>query len=282
MHYYPHLIYKENIMKLFKMIKNFFIRLFRRNFLNIENIVNYIFSTESLPEPLDNDKEFELVKAFQEQNDISAKSELIEHNLRLVMYIAKRFENKKLDMQDLVSVGSIGLIKAVDSYKPDKNIKLATYASRCIENEILMYLRKVNKSLNDLSLDDTLVNDDEGNNLTLGEIIPDNKIAYEEIELKDQKSYLIQSISKLSDREKLIMSMRYGLNGYEELTQKEVADYMNISQSYISRLEKKILHKLKREMQKKYVKKEINISFFIVNIQIKHIMDGLNCFHHIK
>lgn len=250
MHYYPHLIYKENIMKLFKMIKNFFIRLFRRNFLNIENIVNYIFSTESLPEPLDNDKEFELVKAFQEQNDISAKSELIEHNLRLVMYIAKRFENKKLDMQDLVSVGSIGLIKAVDSYKPDKNIKLATYASRCIENEILMYLRKINKSLNDLSLDDTLVNDDEGNNLTLGEIIPDNKIAYEEIELKDQKSYLIQSISKLSDREKLIMSMRYGLNGYEELTQKEVADYMNISQSYISRLEKKILHKLKREMQK--------------------------------
>ena len=236
-------------MKFFKMIKNFFIRLFRRNFLNIENIVNYIFSTESLPEPLDNDKEFELVKAFQEQNDISAKSELIEHNLRLVMYIAKRFENKKLDMQDLVSVGSIGLIKAVDSYKPDKNIKLATYASRCIENEILMYLRKVNKSLNDLSLDDTLVNDDEGNNLTLGEIIPDNKIAYEEIELKDQKSYLIQSISKLSDREKLIMSMRYGLNGYEELTQKEVADILGISQSYISRIEKKVIAHLEKLMK---------------------------------
>ena len=237
-------------MRLFRIVKNFFTRLFRHDFLNVDSIVNYIFSSESLPEPLDNDRESELVRAFQEHNDISAKSELIEHNLRLVMYIAKRFENKKLDMQDLVSVGSIGLIKAVDSYKPDKNIKLATYASRCIENEILMYLRKANKSINDLSLDDTLSSDDEGNNLTLGEIIPDSKIAYEEIELKDQKSYLIQSISKLNDREKLIMSMRYGLNGHKELTQKEVADYMNISQSYISRLEKKILHKLKREMQK--------------------------------
>ncbi len=237
-------------MKLFRIIKNFFTRLFRHDFLNVESIVNYIFSSESLPEPLDSERESELVMAFQEHNDISAKSELIEHNLRLVMYIAKRFENKKLDMQDLVSVGSIGLIKAVDSYKPDKNIKLATYASRCIENEILMYLRKANKSINDLSLDDTLSSDDEGNNLTLGEIIPDSKIAYDEIELKDQKSYLIQSISKLNDREKLIMSMRYGLNGHKELTQKEVADYMNISQSYISRLEKKILHKLKREMQK--------------------------------
>lgn len=237
-------------MKLFRIIKNFFTRLFRHDFLNVESVVNYIFSSESLPEPLDSERESELVLAFQEHNDISAKSELIEHNLRLVMYIAKRFENKKLDMQDLVSVGSIGLIKAVDSYKPDKNIKLATYASRCIENEILMYLRKANKSINDLSLDDTLSSDDEGNNLTLGEIIPDSKIAYDEIELKDQKSYLIQSISKLNDREKLIMSMRYGLNGHKELTQKEVADYMNISQSYISRLEKKILHKLKREMQK--------------------------------
>lgn len=237
-------------MRLFRIVKNFFTRLFRHDFLNVESIVNYIFSSESLPEPLDNDRESELVRAFQEHNDISAKSELIEHNLRLVMYIAKRFENKKLDIQDLVSVGSIGLIKAVDSYKPDKNIKLATYASRCIENEILMYLRKANKSINDLSLDDTLSSDDEGNNLTLGEIIPDSKIVYEEIELKDQKSYLIQSIEKLNDREKLIMSMRYGLNGHKELTQKEVADYMNISQSYISRLEKKILHKLKREMQK--------------------------------
>ena len=148
----------------------------------------------------------------------------------------------------MVSVGSIGLIKAVDSYKLDKNIKLATYASRCIENEILMYLRKANKSINDLSLDDTLVNDDEGNNLTLAEIIPDTHQIGEEVELKDQKEYLLRAISKLCEREKQIMCMRYGLNGFEELTQKEVADTMNISQSYISRLEKKILNKLKKDM----------------------------------
>ena len=187
---------------------------------------------------------------FQDNNNQQAKAELIEHNLRLVMYIAKRFEGKKLDIQDLVSVGSIGLIKAVDSYKLDKNIKLATYASRCIENEILMYLRKVNKTINDLSLDDSLISDDEGNNLTLGEMIPDEFSTYDEIELKDQKSYLLQSIEQLSKREKQIMYMRYGLHGYDELTQKEVADLMNISQSYISRLEKKILHKLKVDMSK--------------------------------
>ena len=207
-----------------------------------------MFTAESLPEPLSADTEAELVKNFQDNNDIDAKSKLIEHNLRLVMYIAKRFEGNKLDIQDLVSVGSIGLIKAVDSYKLDKNIKLATYASRCIENEILMYLRKVNKTINDLSLDDGLVNDEEGNNLTLGEMIPDEKLVYDEVELKDQKSYLLQSIEKLNKREKIIMCMRYGLNGYDELTQKEVADTMNISQSYISRLEKKILNKLKNEM----------------------------------
>jgi len=235
-------------MNLFFKIKQFILSLFKHNLLSSENIVNYIFSNESLPEPLEQDRESELVVRFQEQNDLSAKSELIEHNLRLVMYIAKRFESQKLELPDLVSVGSIGLIKAVDSYKVDKNIKLATYASRCIENEILMYLRKVNKSINDLSLDDSLVNDDEGNNLTLGEIIPDDKQVYDEIELQDQKNYLLESIQKLTGREKKIMCMRYGLNGYDELTQKEVADSMNISQSYISRLEKKILNKLKREM----------------------------------
>lgn len=231
-------------------IKNFFKKLFKRDFLSPDSIVNYIFAAESLPEPLSMERENSLVRAFQDDHDLSAKSELIEHNLRLVMYIAKRFENNKLDMQDLVSVGSIGLIKAVDSYKLDKNIKLATYASRCIENEILMYLRKVNKSINDLSLDDSLSSDDEGNSLTLAEIIPDDKKAYDEIEMKDQKNYLMKCISKLNEREKTIMCMRYGLCGYDELTQKEVADSMNISQSYISRLEKKILHKLKVQMQK--------------------------------
>ena len=241
-------------MKIFNIIKNFFIKLynklFKTGFLNPESIVNYMFSAETLPEPLSIEEESSLVLSFQNNSDLSAKSKLIEHNLRLVMYIAKKFENNRLDMQDLVSVGSIGLIKAVDSYKLDKNIKLATYASRCIENEILMYLRKANKSINDLSLDDGLVNDEEGNNLTLGEMIPDDKLITDEMELNDQKIYIINAIRQLSDREQKIMCMRYGLNGYEELTQKEVADTMNISQSYISRLEKKILNKLKKDMLK--------------------------------
>jgi len=241
-------------MKLFIIIKNFFknlyYKLFKSNFLDIENIVNYMFTAESLPEPLSSEEECSLVTMFQNNSDLSAKSKLIEHNLRLVMYIAKKFENNRLDMQDLVSVGSIGLIKAVDSYKLDKNIKLATYASRCIENEILMFLRKANKSINDLSLDDGLVNDEEGNNLSLGEMIPDDKSITEEMERNDQKIYIINAIKQLNDREQKIMCMRYGLNGYDELTQKEVADTMNISQSYISRLEKKILNKLKKDMLK--------------------------------
>ena len=166
------------------------------------------------------------------------------------MYIAKKFESPKLDLEELVSVGSIGLIKAVDSYKLDKNIKLATYASRCIENEILMYLRKANKSINDLSLDDSLVHDDEGNSLTLGEIIPDNNLVTDQVEFKDEKQILLNAIKGLNEREYKIMCMRYGLNGNDELTQKEVADTMNISQSYISRLEKKIIKKLKHELNK--------------------------------
>lgn len=243
---------KEKLKQITQNIKLFFKRLyfkiFKTDFLRPENLVNYIFTAESLPEPLDITSEQSLVKDFQENNDLSAKAKLIEHNLRLVMYIAKRFESKKLSLEDLVSVGSIGLIKAVDSYKLDKNIKLATYASRCIENEILMYLRKVNKSINDMSLDDILAGDDEGNNLTLGETIPDPKPAYENIEFENEKKYLLQCINTLNDREKRIMCMRYGLNGFDEQTQKEVADSMNISQSYISRLEKKILNKLHHQM----------------------------------
>ncbi len=241
-------------MKIFNIIKNFFIKLynklFKTNFFDIESIVNYMFTAETLPEPLSIEEESSLVMSFQNNADLSAKSKLIEHNLRLVMYIAKKFESNRLDMQDLVSVGSIGLIKAVDSYKLDKNIKLATYASRCIENEILMFLRKANKSINDLSLDDGLVNDEEGNSLSLGEMIPDDKSITDEMELNDQKIYIINAIKELNDREQKIMCMRYGLNGYDELTQKEVADTMNISQSYISRLEKKILNKLKKDMLK--------------------------------
>lgn len=229
-------------------IKLFILKIFKKDFLSPESIVNYMFTAESLPEPLKIETEIELVKDFQENNSQIAKSKLIEHNLRLVMYIAKKFESKKLDLQDLVSVGSIGLIKAVDSYKLDKNIKLATYASRCIENEILMYLRKVNKTINDVSLDDSLQSNEDGTSLSLGEMIPDDYSVYEEVELKDQKTYLLQVVENLNNREKVIISMRYGLNGYNELTQKEVADIMNISQSYISRLEKNILKKLRIEM----------------------------------
>ena len=242
--------------KIFSKIKLWLINLIakirNKNFLNLDNMVNYMYSAETLPAPLPLETEAELVKNFQEGNDLSAKAKLIEHNLRLVMYIAKRFENNKLDIQDLISVGSIGLIKAVDSYNLDKNIKLATYASRCIENEILMFLRKASKSVNDLSLDDGLINDDEGNSLSLSELIPDDKSISDEIENKDQKKFLIRTINKLNKREKIIMCLRYGLNGYDELTQKEVADIMNISQSYISRLEKKILSKLKQEMSKNF------------------------------
>ena len=239
---------KEFFKKIYNKIKFFILKLIKKDFLSPENIVNYMFTAESLPDPLSTETETILIKNFQENNDLSCKSKLIEHNLRLVLYIAKKFENTKLSIEDLVSVGSIGLIKAVDSYKLDKNIKLATYASRCIENEILMYLRKANKSINDLSLDDNLTNSEENDGLSLGEMIPDDFSLSEAVELNDQKMFLLKIIENLNKREKVIISMRYGLNGYEELTQKEVADIMNISQSYISRLEKNILKKLKYEL----------------------------------
>lgn len=243
----------SKIKTILKSIKNFFSHLISKftqiDLLDSESIVNYIYSNESLPEPLKADEEYTTLLEMQNGSE-TAKSKLIEHNLRLVMYIAKKFENNRLELQDLVSVGSIGLIKAINSYKLDKNIKLATYASRCIENEILMYLRKVNKSINDLSLDSALPSDDEGDNLSLGELIPDETQISEEVEKKDQQNYMMDIVSELNDRDKEIMFMRYGLEGRDELTQKEVADLMNISQSYISRLEKKILHKLKIEMTK--------------------------------
>ncbi len=237
-------------MNIIKKIKQFFYKLFNPHFLDVESIVNYVFTAESLPEPLKIDDEIELVRAYTEAGNLSAKSKLIEHNLRLVMFISKKFENNKADMEELISIGSLGLIKAVESYKLDKNTKFATYASRCIENEILMYLRKIKKSINDISLDDALSNEEEEKGLTLGEMIPDENPPYLEVELNDEKKFLINAISQLNDREQIIMNMRYGLNGQDELTQKEVADLMNISQSYISRLEKKILHKLKIEMNK--------------------------------
>ena len=235
-------------MKILEFIKKIFTRFFKHRLTDAESVVNFIFTAQNLPEPLSNDDETDCLDRLINSHDLDAKSTLIEHNLRLVMYIAKKFENNRLDMQDLVSVGSIGLIKAVDSYKPDKNIKLATYASRCIENEILMFIRKANKTINDLSLDDSMTSEDDETGLSLGEVIPDTKEMYSSIELEDQKKYLLQAIERLNDREREIMCMRYGINGYDEQTQKEIADSMNISQSYISRLEKKILHKLRKQI----------------------------------
>jgi RNA polymerase sporulation-specific sigma factor len=180
-----------------------------------------------------------------------AKKCLIEHNLRLVVYIAKRFDNTGVGVEDLISIGTIGLIKAINSYKPDKNIKLATYASRCIENEILMYLRKSNKTKAEVSIDEPLNVDWDGNELLLSDILgTDEDVIYKDIENEAERKILNSAIAKLSERERRIVDLRYGLsdrNG-EEMTQKEVADLLGISQSYISRLEKKIIRRLKKEM----------------------------------
>jgi len=237
-------------MNLLKKIKNIFSNIF--NFCNddLNDLVNYIFSSETLPEPLPNKEEETYINMLNTVNKDFARSKLIEHNLRLVLYIAKRFESKKVELEDLVSVGVIGLVKAVDSFNADKNIKIATYASRCIENEILMHLRKVNRTQNDMSLDEPLSVDEEGSELVISDIIPSDVETYDIVELEDEKKYLISTLSTLNEREKEIIILRYGLNGQDELTQKEVADLMDISQSYISRLEKKILKKLKTTMYK--------------------------------
>ena len=215
-----------------------------------ENIVNYINSGESLPSPFTAEEEAELV-AKMESGEEAVKSTLIEHNLRLVVYIARRFANTGVDLDDLISVGTIGLIKAVSSFSGEKKVKLATYASRCIENEILMHLRKVVKLKNEVSFEDPLNTDYDGNELVLSDVMgSDADAVYKKIEGGVESGLLKEALSKLSGREKEIMEMRYGLNGGEELTQKEVADLMGISQSYISRLEKKIIVRLKKEFSK--------------------------------
>lgn len=237
-------------MNIFNRIKYLLNKFINPIFNDTHDIVNYIFSNDSLPAPLGEHDENVYVNMLGSINDEYARAKLIEHNLRLVLYIAKKFESPKAELEDLVSVGAIGLVKAVDSFKPDKNIKLATYASRCIENEILMHLRKVSKTLNEISLDEPLSIDDEGSELVIGDILPSSKDCYQEVENEDQKKFLLNTLSSLDTRERDIMIMRYGLYGQDELTQKEVAELLNISQSYISRLEKKILKKLKLSMSK--------------------------------
>lgn len=218
-----------------------------------EGGIHYIGGNDILPAPLSTDKEGECIKNLIENNDEEAKSTLIEHNLRLVVYIAKKFDNTGVGVEDLISIGTIGLIKGINTFKPDKNIKLATYASRCIENEILMYLRKNNKTKLEVSIDEPLNVDWDGNELLLSDILgTDEDVISKGIESEVEKKLLYKAIEKLNHREKVIVEMRYGLNNKdgEEMTQKEVADSLGISQSYISRLEKKIIKRLKREILK--------------------------------
>ena len=218
--------------------------------LNSENLMCYVCGNKALPQPLEPDEEVVLLEEAKAGNQ-TARDKLVEHNLRLVVYIAKQFESSGIELEDLISIGAIGLIKAVKTYSLDKNIKLATYASRCIENEILMQLRKNTRTKNEISLDEPLSNDGEGNELLLADIISiDEESVSKNLEVSSEKQILMSILSKLDTREQMIMHLRFGLVGNEEKTQKEVADMMGISQSYISRIEKKILGKLRKKLEK--------------------------------
>ena len=210
----------------------------------------YIGGSDVLPPPLSPEEEKDLLEQLMLENE-DAKTILIERNLRLVVYSAKKFENAGINVEDLISIGAIGLIKAVNTFNPDRNIKLATYASRCIENEILMYLRRSSKIKSEVSFDEPLNVDWDGNELLLSDILgTDNDIVYNHIEEEVNRKLLIYALKKLTSREKQIMEMRFGLVSGREMTQKEVADKMGISQSYISRLEKKIISRLRKEIKK--------------------------------
>ena len=212
--------------------------------LKHENYILYLGSTDILPPPLKKEEEIEFVKLAQE-GDIAARNKLIEHNLRLVVFLSKKYENTKIDLEDLVSIGTIGLIKGVNTYRLDKNIKLATYASRCIDNEILMYLRKTKKKRTEISFEDSLSYDADGNELHLEDVLgTEADIVTRGLEEKLDKKLLYTEVAKLKGRDKDIIEYRYGLNGKKEMTQKEVAKLMGISQSYISRIEKKVIKKL--------------------------------------
>ncbi len=210
----------------------------------------YINGPDVLPQPLDSEEEARLIE--EKETDPSVASVLVEHNLRLVVYIAKKFENTGIGIEDLISIGTIGLIKAINTFKSDKNIKLATYASRCIENEILMYIRKSSNQRTEMSIDEPLNTDWDGNELLLSDILGgDEDIVYKNIENEEERRILLEAVSTLCERDREIISRRFALNGGKEYTQKEVADQMGISQSYISRLEKKIIDKLKRDISAK-------------------------------
>ncbi|MEG1848432.1 MAG: RNA polymerase sporulation sigma factor SigE [Lachnospiraceae bacterium] len=222
-------------------------------FMAKQGDIHYIGGSEVLPPPLEGERESKVIGDLGTEYDGEAKSILIEHNLRLVVYIAKKFDNTGVGVEDLISIGTIGLIKAINTFNPTKNIKLATYASRCIENEILMYLRRNNKTKLEVSIDEPLNVDWDGNELLLSDILgTDEDVIYKDIENEAERKILKKAINKLSERERTIVNLRFGLdtrNG-DEMTQKEVAVLLGISQSYISRLEKKIMKRLKKEMVK--------------------------------
>ena len=238
---------KFNLKYYMNKVKNIWGKLFE----SAENILLYLNSGESLPDILSEEDEKYYIEMLSSEDSELAKQKLIEHNLRLVVYVAKKFPSADVDVEDLISIGSLGLIKAINSYKADKNIKIATYASKCIENEILMYLRKISKQKQVISLDEPLNVDSEGNELVLFDLLPsENDCPQESMEKSTEKQILWKVINKLNQREKEIMVLRFGLSGGEELTQKEVADSLGISQSYISRLEKKIVIRIKKEITK--------------------------------
>lgn len=234
---------KQRVLKWMHLVKIYLIK-------KLSNEVYYIGGSESLPPPLTPEEEAELLEKL-ENEDYSVRTTLIERNLRLVAYIARKFDNTGVGMEDLISIGTIGLIKAVKTFKLNKNIKLATYASRCIENEILMHLRRSNKTKGDISLDEPLNTDWDGNELLLSDILgTEADLISKHVEEEVEKDLLNEAINRLNVREKQIMEMRFGLSGKEEKTQKEVADILGISQSYISRLEKRIINRLRDEIQK--------------------------------
>ena len=227
--------------KLKLLLQKLYLKIFKRD-------AHYINGPVSLPEPLSAEEQFLSEKLAD--GDEKAREKLIEHNLRLVVYIAKKFESSGVYIEDLISIGTIGLIKAVNTFSPEKNIKLATYASRCIENEILMHLRKISSQKMEVSLDEPLNTDWDGNELLLADVLgSDGDEIYRDVEEDDEKRILLQVIETLPEREKEIIDMRFGLGEREELTQKEVADKLGISQSYISRLEKRIIKKIGNKMK---------------------------------
>ena len=239
------------------MLTNIILRvrlLFARFFakLNKGDGIYYVNGPDTLPPPLTAEEENEAIAEFESTGNDTIRGLLIERNLRLVVYIAKRFDNTGASLEDLVSIGTIGLIKAINTFQSDKNIKLATYASRCIENEILMYIRKTSGIRAEVSIDEPLNTDWDGNELLLSDILSsDESSAEDDIIYREEMSAIHDAVNALEPRERQIITMRYGLDGYPEMTQKDVADYLGISQSYISRLEKKIIKRLKKEIEAK-------------------------------